>query len=772
MSVLRDIGDRLDAYVWNLLGEELVHTVAGEFLQTSYEPQNPHFDDIDSVVHSSDLFASWLWFDYRHDGKSMIEHFQASQPKLSSDQHVRLDQMVRTHFVSLFQVGKIKPGNIELIDLRSGVVYHVREYALASQVNAGQLMMLRVCQQVEHWEIITPNEAMLPFTLEDETLLHQLIEALPEHMTIRDTTGYAALRHELGLDDSAEKQPLQERKQMTKKAARAQLIKRMAETGADRFVSPETIMRLLDEEFAGEPTPLYPPVGVRVLFGLISGTEQEVEQLAMAGIDYWNAHVKRLGANQRTTPDAVIDTFDPYGWMQRAEDAHRSMVSNQIEEAARIYDDVFTLMLEQRLVTPSVYRLITNAAIAQLALGKTAYGQMLLTTAQRMCPDYDMAWKQQELLETGYYDAFWLQNAAGEVGERAQSLHDWLGPAAEVIARYSDEQLLNEFLKRGVSTDQKSFAAMANHYDSEYDLAEYLTNNNDDHIDAVCGLLDEARDRWAPDVVWTETLHSAAMDYVESFHDDTVTKSKRTNNMRVRANVLVRVLRLASDAVVRQWMNDTVEYATYRTSFVLAAIEIADMKPRKIALERASDELGELALSRTGDPIFTVPALIAEIPKISEAVLKERLVALAKQLPYDCESFLTIGEYLVDHKQYERAIVALEQGISTLDVRRRKKLLQNPPYSYESISESYENFGDLLDACYKATGRTNDLQKLEKKRVTVRNDESLAHNEVTDRLAEEIHKIGNEQAGDSAILRYLEWFDTLDINLSDGDGVK
>jgi hypothetical protein len=47
MGVIKEIAPHLHSFVYEMLGEEKVHQLGGEFLGTPYKPSNPLFDEID-----------------------------------------------------------------------------------------------------------------------------------------------------------------------------------------------------------------------------------------------------------------------------------------------------------------------------------------------------------------------------------------------------------------------------------------------------------------------------------------------------------------------------------------------------------------------------------------------------------------------------------------------------------------------------------------------------------------------------------------------------
>lgn len=774
MSVYKSIGEKLDGFIAQMLGSDKLFRLAAEFLDVPYQSGDEQLRLIDEQPYGLTMFNAWLRHDYLHKGKSMLEHFRDSGPKLTSDEKRELGQMIQTSIMSGFRIGEVRPGNIELEDLRSGTRYHVREYAMASQVLPGQFIIARLCQQGDHWEIIMPDGSMFPFTFDDEALLQAAVDELPERMTMQYTTGYAFLQRDLGLDKSDEPAMNVPGPKVSKKEAALRLEQAMADTSVDRYISPATIMRLLDEEFTAKETPPFPATGVRVLLGLADSTER-LELLMSAAMTYWNAHVSKRTLKKPRVPDVVVHEFDPSGWLEKAGEAHDLLMAQKPIEASYVYEDLFAHMLKEHLVTPSLYRLVTNAAVAELGQGHLLYGEKLLETAQDLCPDYDLARRQRDMLEDGHYDMLGLaggaENGVEDLLEKMKQMRERLGPSPETLKGYTDKQLLQTFSERGVTIDKKTFIQSAARYDKAYDMADELTGNDPNHVDAVFSLLCEARNRWTPDVVWVDTLHMLADTYDESMFDADGHESTDYAAMQHTLNQLLHVLQHASDTVVQQWMTDSNEYAGHRQNIVFASLQIARAKPKQTRLLQAATALCELAHERTSDPIFTVPGLLESVPSATENDVKKQLAALAKVLPNDFVSFQILGDQLEGEKHYELAVAAREHAIAALDRRRSKQLWQDSPYSYETLAESYNYIGEGLRKCYTALGRDSDVKKLDKKLDALETDTRLEHNPSADGL-EKLHDemVEKEAGAGNPILTYLRWFDTLDIDLSGGDG--
>lgn len=186
------------------IDDEQLHRLGAEFLGIPYDPDSSDFEAIEIAVHQSDMFLAWLWFDYQHNGTSLLEAFAESDPAISRSNMVELRRLITTHLMSIFEVGDVKPGNIALTDLRTGTTYRVHEYSMASQVRSGQHLILRIAQQGERWVIMMPDGSIMGIEFSGK-MLQDITGSLPEHMTIKDTLGYVLFRRDvLGVENDAE----------------------------------------------------------------------------------------------------------------------------------------------------------------------------------------------------------------------------------------------------------------------------------------------------------------------------------------------------------------------------------------------------------------------------------------------------------------------------------------------------------------------------------------------------------------------------------------
>lgn len=416
MSVFKNIGDDLTNFIYDLVGEEKVHELGGEFLGVPYQPGTPFFDDIDVVVHGSDLFLAWLWSDCLYKKRSFLQHFYDKAENLSVSDKIEIGQMLASQQFSLFKFGEIKPGNIECIDLRTGVHYHVREDSLASQIRSGQVTLLRICQQGNHWEIIMPNGTIFPLTMDDE-YLDQLVAKLPAKIGFKDLPAYAQLLSDIGIKtkSTVEEESISESVRLSKSDASKQLDAAHKNAGLDAYINLERLQEILEEEYKSKAMPLSPPLGVRIAMGLVNvhGSGDFVEVMTAAQ-DYWNSlipdKVLRKRSKSREPSDIAVGLYNPTKWLEYAERAHDCIVIGDVEQAIERYNELFEVMHAEYSVTASLYRLVTNASTTYLVYGDLVLGSHLLDAAQRLCPSYDFAIKQRELLDSGFYQV--VQNSA------------------------------------------------------------------------------------------------------------------------------------------------------------------------------------------------------------------------------------------------------------------------------------------------------------------------------------------------------------------------
>jgi hypothetical protein len=115
-------------------------------------------------------------------------------------------------------------------------------------------------------------------------------------------------------------------------------------------------------------------------------------------------------------------------------------------------------MLKQHLSPASLYRLVANAAVAYLAGGDLLFGSHLLDKALELCPTYDFAHRQQQMVEDGEYigAAFASLGNPEELEQRLKNFSERLAPPQSELRKFTDEELLEQFAGHGVTITPKT----------------------------------------------------------------------------------------------------------------------------------------------------------------------------------------------------------------------------------------------------------------------------------------------------------------------------
>lgn len=770
MSVLEDIAPGLTKFIFNFLGEEKVHDMGGEFLSTSYEASNPIFNQIDDVVHGSELFNAWIWFDYLYKGKSMLEWYALKSNDLPKSTKLGLEQLVETQHFSYFEFGAVKPGNIECIDLIGGTHYRVREYSLASQVKTGQSCLLRIFLNGNHWEISMPNGSVFPVTADDEEMLKDIIAELPERITTKDTTGYQRLLLELGLvTDEPHSRTMRERPD--KKEAADYLIKVVKEAGIDKYITTEKALEAIELDYydKSKEEPLAPSKSIRMLMGLADkdGTD-DVPKVMIAAGDYWNSlalpkDIKK--AAKEDSPDIKVGKYHHNEWQafaQKAEQQYKTSTTEGYKKAVAIYNEMFANMSENFLVAPSVYRSVTNVALAYLYTGNLLMGRGLIERALSMCPEYGLAAMAKIKLDDGEFDNFALQ-AGAEREEAAKDSGDVpFGKTADEdeLRELSDSELLNRFSKCGAAINLDTFKSLAGKYTEQYDVVEALEprSGNEGY---VYGMLIVARKRWAPEVVWSDDIHGGMADLVDSI----LGIDSNAISVDIAVNNLLKMLERASDGVFSSWAESS-EYSADRLSLPYGT----DLLDGHDDVYKDALTINSIILKHTHDPIFRAPLMIQKIT--SEPDVAKRMSEIykqAKKLKYDHGSMLLFGDILHIDSPKE-AIYAYELAVEALDARVKKKKWLFKPYSEVPLIEVYEILEDKLVKLYEKDGDSREkIRELEDKIKKLQEDERLRGVDVDKEMDDFYEEMLQERYADNPILKYLDWFDSLGIDLTSGD---
>lgn len=775
MSILVDIVPGLTKFIYSYLGELKVHELGGEFLGTPYKASNPFFNKIDDVVHQNELFNAWLWYDYSYKGKSMLQWYALKGKGLSASTKQDLNQLIDTQHFSLFEFGVVKPGNIECIDLISGTHYHIREYSLASQIQTGQISLLRIFLNKNRWEITMPNGSIVPVTYSSEEMVNDLVSELPTKITMKETPGYYGLLADLGIKgDKSNRGPIDERP--TKKQAAKDLEAAIVDTGINKYIASERAKKAIEQDYKDKDNgkDVAPSKSIRMLMGLADreGTN-DVERIMQAAGAYWNSLIpakKLKKAAKKGASDPVIGRYHLQGWQelaQEAEEYYKAGTPESMKKASQAYDDMFANMSENYHVTPSVYRSATNAGLARLYIGDRLLGGHLIERALVMCPDYGLALGVKAELVEGKFDiyAFDARAAEDEEAKKRGELPFGRHADEDELRRLSDTRLIERFGKCGVEIDPATFGALAGKHVEQYDVAEAL-NPKDESIDYIYGMLTIAHERWAPDVIWVDDVHEAMADFVEFIMD-----AEYLDEI-VAGQIIEKLLILfdkAPKSVLELWQK-SFEYSFDRLNLAGGTIAIGEIDEMALFVEaiRLCDNIFE----QSRDPIFKVPSIDQDILTEKDKSKKEAIMAAqAGKLKYDYGSMLVIGDSLSDDHPID-AMYAYELAIKALEERISKKKWEYKPYATNSILHDYEEISNLLLELY---GKNNDnktktkAKKLKDRINTLKDDKRLSNSQLSQKLDIVEREILKERYGDNPILNYLDWFDSLGIDLTGGD---
>ena len=769
MSVLNDIGPGLIAFTYEHFGDFGLHDLAAEFLAVKIpKPRKDEQEQLlADIAHEEPLFTSWLWHDYRmKDGdKSVLELFSEKKAdQLTDSEKRRLQQLINSQVFSLFKVGSVRPGNIELTDLVSGTTYNVREYSLANQVEAGMCMHLRLCRQDDHWEIIVPN-GILPLRL-DASLIELIENELPKDMTIKDSFAYQQLLKGLGFKSSPE---AEEPKDLS--AARTEFKAALKRTGVDKYITLEGIEKLMSKELKDKNKILSPPSAIRLLVGLVGPEkDSQANDLITAATDLWNAlgPSKEMSKRQAKgyTPDLLISAYNHFGWGEYADAASEHIAKGMVDEAINDYEQLFTKLLSDKTTTASLYRILANAASLYLADGNSLLGSYLLKQALELCPGYDFALEQDRLLKDGYYDNA-ISSKTASIVERNGITKPLL---LEETRNYSDQELLNALDQIGINIEPSKLPKLiAKSKSSDQVLFKIFRLNKDDpNIDDADALIDAARERWAEDVVWPDTLHEYALELDAAVFPESADGSIKKPNFKVIDTVLSKFLESLNHAnkpVIKAWMNDTIDYADHRQNIVYATL--TSDPSLNTSIYKKCRQLCHQLLLTTKDQIFSVPDIL-EKARAGKSV-KNDVTQLAVSQPMDHIGLQIIADEL-SILNTKAAIFIYELALEALDKRVQNSIWENPPYDYEILGGHYEYIFGQLEDIYIKTGNMSRSKQVNKRYESVVDDDRLWHTLRLDKLNAYVDNMAMFVEKDNPIISYLEWFKTLGISLTQGDG--
>jgi len=404
MSALADIGQELGEFVSSRDDFEF-HQVVREFTNDTEKCQLD--DEQLHTLGETGLFNEWFWLEYRLPKEKccFLQSFANQATDLTPEIKRLLDQFLATNRFAFWRVGEAIPGNLELIDIKRGSHYRIREFSLTKQVRANDCLFLRVALQDDHWEIVSAD-GMIPVNLPDFNTALELANELGEPVSIKESLQYHALMRQFKPQDEPK---IPETSQpRTLKEARANFDAMLSETGIGKYVSRETIERHMRAELSANNLP-YGGVslGMRLLIGLADNHHNDnayMGKVLSAGSGLWNAlRPLKFKLPRRSKPQ--IDTYkiELRPWQDTLNEAHEALQNNNYRLMAAKWDEVFAAMLAGQYTTVSLYRYYANAAMAHSADGEAGLGKRLNDIALELCPNYDFGLAQKKRIEDGEY---------------------------------------------------------------------------------------------------------------------------------------------------------------------------------------------------------------------------------------------------------------------------------------------------------------------------------------------------------------------------------
>lgn len=770
MSVLSEINPELWEYVGNQLKITGLRKAAREFLTNEDVGNLKTLDKVnpDYIISEAGLFNEWLLSEYRKPGsqKSLLRAFADQAKGLSNSTRRRLDQFLDSQRYTLWRVGEVEPGNLELIDLKRGSSFRVREYSLAKQVVSGDCIFLRIARQDDHWEIVSADGAV-PINLPDAALAEELAEELNEPVSIKESFSYVNLIKSLvpeAYGSLAETD-------MPLDKARQNFDAMLKECRIGRYVTRENIEKLMKKELADNGLPPEGmPIATRLLIGLADNPgEQEIDHLdkvTSASSNLWNALRPRKYKRAKGPGHFQLHKTDLRPWQEALEDAHVAIKTNDPDRAVKAWQEFFRQMLDGKTTSRSLYRHYANAAVAYLVDGDMLVGERLLSIALELCPDYDFALEQQTRVNDGEYMPYVLLKTQEAL---ASSKKDWPPSPAE-LRSLSDDELIDRFSRQDIDIDKSMFIKLAGDTKNIDELLSKkwrvdVADNRGDHLHFLAL---EANRRWAPEYPWPETLEQICFDIDSALHPDDPAARRSYKQAARYLKELESAVKNASKKSIASWMAMGGSYAGARQNVTFACL---DLKNNRSDAGDSLETTLKLLHEKTKDPMFLIPDILLKAE--DSRLLRSNINKIAKQLPLDDTVLGILAEQLPDSFLTAKE-QALLLALRAIEKRQSKGMITYPPYNPDSLQDSYGWILDQLCDVYEKTGETDKLDVYQERYMKVMEDESLSR--TSELTPEETKKRRNKLidehiAADNPAILYYEWFKTLGIDLSSGDGM-
>lgn len=767
MSVLGDINNQLWDYIEINLGESGMLAAAKVFSCPDDEDNLPDLDEDElRVVLTQSLFAEWLWFEWHVLGerKPIIQSFAGQAKNLDHDTRRRLNQLLATNYYGFWRVGEVRPGNIELSDLKHGTNYRVREYRLADDTRTGDCLFTRVAQQDDHWEIVSAD-GIVPINLPNFEDAAEVADELTEPVSIKDSFNYMQLVRELYPESELNKAA---QKDIPLSHAREEFDAMLKECDLVAYISRDKVEKLMKDELSATELPKEGlPTATRLLIGLSEGRSEgeNIEKVMDASSTLWNALRPKKLKRSKVKPSMEVHKVDLLPWRKPMEEAHLAIRTNDPSLATESWDQVFALMLDNHGTTSSLYRLYANAGVAYLIAGDALLGEYLLDIALELCPDYDFAIDQKERIERGEYQYYTLT----KIQKRLTSGELDLPPSSQELRGLSDSTLTKRFASIGLNVTPDNFPKLMKGTTTVDDLIDtnWKITISNHRGDQAHFLSIEANRRWAPEYPWPETLNAIAFDIQQALLPEYTGERRNLKRGRELIKEMHLALKNATDSSVQKWMKDVGDYSEDRQNLVYAGLELLRNRD---ADHELLDDFYVLAYKRSADPIFLVPRTIerASQGQPIDAAIK----AIAKQLPLDNLTLGILADGLPEtiRSAKEQAYLLALQAI---DARRGKHMRTYLPYDRSSLQDSYGWILDGLCRVYEDTAQKDKLDIYQERYLAVMDDPSLARTSELSQEELKAHQTAvyeKELFPDSPAVKYYKWFKTLDIDLRSGDG--
>lgn len=357
------------------------------------------------------ILNEWLLFDFKlKNGKTLLEDFYQRHQREFSDEELKLyGDLIATNYFALFEAKAVRwDDGLTIYDLRSGLIYNVKEKSATHSLKPGNIFYGRVARVGDHWELVGADSVHLPIV--------QLGEEL-KAIFAKDKKS-ASMKEIFDLaGDSDRKEKVFE--EVRPEKAFDVLAKLLKTSKIDQYVSAGIILQWC-ERFSGHN-------GMMEIMSLFFGlardnlSPSDLEKFPQTIMDVYNTtrQDKLKGLPQQEVfrnqedPEFIINTITLGGekWWKELECAHKLMHQERYSQAVESWNKVFSLLREEHMVTPDIYRLYANKAVCHFVCGEELEGKKMLELALKLNPNYDFAQLQKKRYESGEYNEMMLYGA-------------------------------------------------------------------------------------------------------------------------------------------------------------------------------------------------------------------------------------------------------------------------------------------------------------------------------------------------------------------------